>query len=125
MSKRCTKCDESLPLSSFHRDSRSKDGRRASCAPCVAKSSRARSEAEPVWDPSVTHKTCTKCNLILHIDDFGVARRMMDGRNSRCRVCCSEATAEWQRSDVGRVKHAEAVRRYRERKKWGDSGGSP
>ena len=118
-------CDQDLPASSFHRDARSKDGRRSRCVSCVAGESQKRAESPPIWDSSVTHKTCTRCDLILHVDDFGVARRMRDGRNSRCKACCSEATSEWQRSDMGRVKHAEAVKRYRERKKWGESGGSP
>ena len=80
----------------------------------------------PVVDPSVTHKTCGRCVRVgrgaLHpVDSFGVARRMKDGRNSWCKTCCSEATSDWQRTEVGRLKHIEAVKRYRERKKWGSS----
>jgi hypothetical protein len=91
----------------------------------VSSASKARAESYPVRDLNVTHKACTRCEHTLSVDAFGVARRMRDGLNSRCRACCSEATAEWQRSDVGRVKHAEAVKRYRERRRWGDDGRSP
>ena len=69
--------------------------------------------------PGLTHKECPGCTRTLPLDDFGTARRMKGGKNSRCRECCSAATSRWQRTDVGRKKHVDAVRRYRERKKWG------
>jgi hypothetical protein len=83
-----------------------------------------------VLDPSVTHKSCPRCERLgreslLPIEDFGMARRMLDGKNSWCRVCCSEATGDWQRTDSGREKHADAVRRYRERQKRAPYGANP
>tara|TARA_R100000808_G_scaffold25087_1_gene61634 strand:+ start:7541 stop:7939 length:399 start_codon:yes stop_codon:yes gene_type:complete len=124
--KRCTRCGNTYPLSKFHRDSRGKDGRRSSCAKCVSELSKEASKRPPVVDPDVTHKVCGRCERLgresLHpIESFGIARRMKDGRNSWCKTCCSEATSDWQRTEVGRRKHIEAVKRYRERKKWGSS----
>ena len=100
--KECTSCSKKLPLSSFHRDARSRDGR------------------EPVVDPLMTHKECPRCDRegrpsLLPLGAFGVARRRKDGKNSWCRSCCSEASLAWQKTEVGRLKHIEAVKRYRER----------
>jgi len=120
--KECTLCGDALTEGSFHRDSRAKSGRRSRCAGCVSKESLRRSKLPPVVDPDKTHKVCTKCQLTLPLDSFGVARRMKDGKNSRCRTCCSEATSLWQKTEVGRKKHVEAVQRYRERKRWGGKG---
>lgn len=118
--KACTACSKELPLSSFHRDARSRDGRRSRCSSCI--SSRAREDAlkEPVVDPLMTHKECPRCDRegrpsLLPLRAFGVARRRKDGKNSWCKSCCSEASLAWQKTEVGRIKHIEAVKRYRER----------
>ena len=62
-------------------------------------------------------KGCPRCERVLSVESFGLARRMLDGKNSWCKACCSEATRAWQQTETGRMKHAEAVKRYREKKK--------
>ena len=53
--KRCTKCGEVKPLSGFHRNKSSKDGRHAYCKPCtraaeLARQARRRTEmGEEAW----------------------------------------------------------------------------
>ena len=120
--KPCAGCGSVLSLSLFHKDSRAKDGRRSRCAACVAQTSRANSRKDPVMNPSVTHKVCRRCErlgkeALLPIDEFGIAKRMVDGKYSWCKGCCSEVSGAWLRSESGRRKHIEAVKRYRERQK--------
>ena len=105
-----------LPLSAYHKDSRSKDGRRSRCAVCVSQRSKSASLRDPV-DDGLTEKECTRCNKVLPIESFGIARRRLNGRNSWCRECCSAATREWQRTPQGRLKHIEAVKRYNEKRR--------
>ena len=118
MKKTCSSCRAELPLTSFHRDSRAKDGRRSRCATCVAAASQRAAMEPPVIQPGVTSKTCTRCDKELPLEAFGTASRMKDGKNSWCKKCCSEATRAWQQTESGRAKHAEAVKRYRARKRW-------
>lgn len=120
--KACTLCTKTLPLSLFHKDSRSKDGRRSRCAKCISKMSSEDSKKPPVLDASVREKECPRCKRMnrksMHsLDDFGLARRRKDGKNSWCRQCCSEASGAWQRTEGGRLRHIEAVRRYNARRR--------
>ena len=120
--KACTMCGETQPRESFHKDAKARDGRRSRCASCVAKVTSEASKTPPIVDPSVTHKDCPRCVRLdrpaLHpIDGFGVANRRKDGKNSWCKRCCSEATSEWQRTESGRLKHIEAVKKYNEKRR--------
>jgi len=120
--KSCTTCKKARPLASFHKDSRSKDGRRSRCSACVSARAKLDSKRPPVIDGGVTHLICPRCVSAgrdgrLPLSDFGLARRRRSGKNSWCRQCCSEATCEWQRTDGGRKKHIEAVKRYNAKKR--------
>ena len=121
-SKACTTCGQTLPRAAFHRDGKAMDGRRSRCAACVSRVTAENSKKEPVLDPLVTHKDCPRCERLGRpskhlLKDFGVARRRKDGKNSWCKKCCSEATSEWQRTESGRQKHIESVKRYNEKRR--------
>jgi hypothetical protein len=121
-SKRCTTCNQTLSLDLFHKDSRAKDGHRSRCSSCVSRRAREDSKRPPVIEDDVTHAVCGRCERLgreslLPLSDFGVARRRKSGRNSWCRRCCSDATCEWQRTEGGRKKHIEAVKRYNEKRR--------
>ena len=118
MTKTCTRCLKELPLTSFHKDSRTKDGRRSRCSSCVALSSQEASAKPPVVEPGVFSKQCTRCGEELPLSAFGTASRMRSGKNSWCKRCCSEATRAWQKTEAGKEKHAAAVKRYRARKRY-------
>ena len=81
----------------------------------------------PVVDPSVTHKTCGRCVRIgreaLHpVDSFGRSQAN-EGRQE----LLVQRLAALRPRVIGRgqrwvsLKHIEAVKRYRERRKWGSS----
>lgn len=120
--KACSLCKKTFPLDDFHRDSRSKDGRRSRCSSCISSISKENSKKAPVIADGITHMRCPRCERLgresrLPVDSFGLARRKKTGKNSWCRQCCSEATCEWQKTEEGRRKHIEAVKRYNERKR--------
>ena len=120
--KACSLCKKARPLDDFHRDARSKDGRRSRCSSCISAISKEDSKKAPVIDEALTHMVCPRCERLgresrLSLESFGVARRKKTGKNSWCRQCCSEATCEWQKTEEGRRKHIEAVKRYNERKR--------
>ena len=117
VSKVCTRCRKRLSAELFHRDARSKDGRRSRCAVCTSVASRAASKREPGAQDGGNVKSCARCTRTLPLELFGVARRRLDGKNSWCKECCSRASLAWQRTPEGRVKHAAAVRRYNEKKR--------
>ena len=124
--KACTTCKKTLPRESFHKDAKARDGRRSRCAACVAVLTAENSKKPPVIDPGVTHKNCSRCERLGRpsshlLKDFGVARRRKDGKNSWCKRCCSEATSEWQRTESGRQKHIESVKRYNEKRRRRDT----
>ena len=120
--KTCTVCKKKLSFELFHRDARSKDGRRPRCKRCISACAARDAKKPPEVDPTVTHKCCPRCERLerqsVHpVGEFGVARRRKDGRNSWCRACCTEVSGAWQRTESGRVKHIEAVKRYNEKKR--------
>jgi hypothetical protein len=47
--KRCVGCGETLSVEQFHRDARSRDGRRSRCRSCVAASHVRRRGQQPGW----------------------------------------------------------------------------
>lgn len=111
--KRCGSCNEYKPLSAYHGDSRSSDGKRCYCKDCVsdyhdqrdkseckaqsdawAKENKRRLECNEIEIPSV--KVCLGCNEEKPIEKFGGNVRRKDGHNPKCKDC----TAEWSRSYV-------------------------
>ena len=122
--KACTSCKVVLPLTSFHKESRSRDGHRSKCSSCISTQAKLDSEKAPIVDSSVTHMPCARCKRLgrdwmLPVGDFGVARRRRNGKNSWCKQCCSETTCAWQKTEEGRRRHIEAVKRYNKRKRLG------
>ena len=121
--KACTRCGKVFSAEFFHKDKRSSDGRRTQCKECVSALSKEASLRPPVVAPGVTEKSCSRCKRLgresVHpINDFGIARRRKDGRNSWCKKCCAESSSSWQKTKEGRLKHIEAVKRYNKKKRY-------
>ncbi len=111
-SKRCRECDTTRPLSDFHRNKNSADGRAAVCRPCrlakEAERRRARGVPErPVYDDSPGSKTCRKCKTQKAVAEFRAAPRNADGLQSWCRAC--------QNADSSTKKRAKTAARARKR----------
>lgn len=80
--KPCSKCNQTLPLSSFHRSSRMKDGYRSACKTCRTPEQR-RAKTRTV----VHEKECRMCGKIKSAGDFRKCRRNSDGLYSHCKTC--------------------------------------
>lgn len=94
LTKRCTKCGETRPLSDFVREARRKAGFMARCKTCV-------NSARKVWmktrvalvdsryksvDPA-TPKTCTRCGETKATALFRKDRSYLDARSNWCNEC--------------------------------------
>ncbi|MER7046317.1 endonuclease VII domain-containing protein [Streptomyces jumonjinensis] len=95
-SKRCTGCEQILPLASFAADGNRRDGLQVRCRQCVAEYSavyyRRRREAigktvrEKV-DVPPGRKLCRACGEIKPHSDWHRNARASDGLSTRCKAC--------------------------------------
>jgi hypothetical protein len=68
-----------------------------------------------VADDIVNHKSCTKCRVIKHIDEFGRCRRSKGGRLPLCRACKNAIMLLWRENNPEANRQQQA--RYRARNK--------
>ena len=54
---------------------------------------------------------CTKCNILKPVEDFGISRKQVCGRNTWCKQC----HADYRKTDEGRIKARKKNRLYREK----------
>jgi hypothetical protein len=57
-------------------------------------------------------RTCTRCKRELSLTEFGQTKGGKYGRNSCCRTCCQELSAEYRNRPGSRQKLAESQRRW-------------
>jgi hypothetical protein len=98
--KRCRDCGETKPVSEFWRWSQAKDGLGVYCKPCggirsvaYAARRRERQGLPPVIPkakaPEVPEgmKWCRDCGQVKPLDEFPIATRKANGRNTYCKPC--------------------------------------
>ena len=114
--KRCAKCRERLPLSSFCNDSSRPDGLYTYCRTCSSRALRAICPACRQNVPfsrfdiaadrcksclmSAGEQRCGRCRELKPLGDFYADRRRRSGRYSWCRQCAkptTEQAAKWSR----------------------------
>lgn len=61
-------------------------------------------------------KTCTKCRVEQHLDEFHASRRARDGRRGICKLCALAAARQWYGANKERVAARPRQRAYSE--KW-------
>ena len=105
--KSCCKCNETKPLSEFHLNRRSMDGRHSYCKVCNIRQTRIRNQrekelkaqaraytkqqCEPI---SITEKQCPRCNLTKLAAEFQLISRRTDGLAKCCRDCSKRSLLE-------------------------------
>lgn len=86
--KKCSKCNQILPITEFNKTRKNADGHAYLCRKCAskyAKEHRAKKRANP---PEIApFKTCYICQETLSSDEFGREYRNRDGLKSYCRKC--------------------------------------
>lgn len=78
--KRCSKCKEVLPVSSFKRNAAYTDGYRIKCTDCLE-------PTVPDFPASNGFKRCLTCDKTKEIAAFAKSNEFSDGLASECRVC--------------------------------------
>lgn len=91
--KKCTKCNESKPISEFHRHILKSDGHRAVCKLCRMKPS----TKERIELFSLGLRRCHKCREIKQLAEFSKG-------TTRCKVCLSKDQLHWRKNNQERVK---------------------
>lgn len=114
MDKRCPKCGDALPLDSFPRNRRERDGHGCYCKDCnriVQSEYRARVIARPKVTPE--SKLCARCRVTKSADCFANNITRIDGLSGYCGDCQNAAIAEWKRNNpevVARQSRLDAAR---------------
>lgn len=92
VARRCTRCEQRLPLSSFATRRASRDGLQNWCRLCTsawARESRPRKRAlAPATSPE--HKWCRRCERVKAREQFGPHRGTSDGLQTYCRECFAD-----------------------------------
>lgn len=63
--------------------------------------SRAPKQEPPLAPKIATDKTCLGCRKVLELSSFGTHSAFKDGKNSRCKACCYQATADRRKRNPG------------------------
>lgn len=100
----CPRCHRTLPLDTFGKNARSKDGRQSWCRPCAAAWAREGSPRKLVQGPPVDvgEKWCRRCEQVKRLENFSLHSKMRDGRQTYCRECFADIYRA-KRSDAGFV----------------------
>ncbi|KYK22188.1 hypothetical protein AYK24_08440 [Thermoplasmatales archaeon SG8-52-4] len=97
--KKCSLCNQVLPVSSFYPDDYNKDGYRPYCIECELKKAELntiRWEEERLKSTEVKkEKTCNICNRRLPISQFHKSRKYKDGYWSTCISCNKNRLADY------------------------------
>ncbi|KPI33296.1 HNH endonuclease [Actinobacteria bacterium OV450] len=103
--KTCTRCRAEKPLTEFHRNKRSSDGRHSACKLCRSANPE---RYRPQGAPPPTHKACTRCGEEKPMSAFTTASGT---RTSRCKPCLNQLSKDRQRQNPEKVRAEQ--KRYR------------
>lgn len=88
MIKHCTSCQLEKDINKFHLNKRTKDGYHGHCKSCRAEyTERYYSIIKSYKKINIIVKTCVKCELIKHSNDYHKSRGAIDGLQPRCKAC--------------------------------------
>lgn len=108
-SKCCPQCERTLPVTSFSRSVRAKDGRQSWCKRCNLDAQRVRYQEKKgvvsysdMWRPE--GRRCTRCLEWKAWVDFPRRKGGHRGFGARCKLCVnrSQASARWVNPDQAR-----------------------
>lgn len=93
--KWCKFCETEKPLHEFHNLKRSPDGRNPRCIGCIAEQNRIRIEKQKrELSPTRVCLVCKKEKKTT--EGFSKTPNGPGGYQTRCKECCSEASAKWR-----------------------------
>ena len=97
--KTCTKCKESLPLSSFNKDSSRSAGRAYICKACKRISGGHTARKDVFFSLETEEKECRKCGKILSFSKFSMDAQGLCGRKAQCKICITTARGRTPRKE--------------------------
>ncbi len=135
--KRCPRCSDDKPVSSFHKNGSSRDGLQSYCKACstdvqreyLARNAqalalrRAEKLARPVEPAGV--KQCNKCGEVKSLLCFYARRSTRDGRSTYCAECQKADARAWNAANKERIRArnatayaADPARSRRDHRQW-------
>jgi hypothetical protein len=92
--KRCSKCKQSPPVSSFGKDKNKTDGLTHWCKPCQhASKAESMKRKANTTDPAPTHPRCCRCKQTKERSAFGNDKAAPWGIARQCKQCRTEVRA--------------------------------
>lgn len=106
--KVCTKCQEEKDLELFGKSNRTKDGKQTHCKECKNKQAKIDKEKRtPNIKPENGYKTCSKCKVHKHVDEFYLNSNLSMGVHSECITCSINKVQDWYKNNTEKVKNRE------------------
>lgn len=105
--KTCKICNETKPLTEFHKDKSKADGLNFYCKPCHIAKQKEYMKRPPKgliprqWNKD--GKTCSRCKEIKPVTEFHKSTNYYDGLDKRCKQCSYELHNDWRRNNLGKV----------------------
>ena len=107
LTKVCSRCHRTLPLTEFHRNHTRKDGYQYQCKECqkelaqamYKKREEAKQTEQPVEVPAT--KVCAKCGRELPVENFGHTPKNKNGLKSYCKDCENENCRKYRAKRLG------------------------
>jgi 5-methylcytosine-specific restriction endonuclease McrA len=113
--KVCTQCGESKPLDDFYVKDRATGRRFSWCKACAALRQvdylRRRREGKPPR-PKPTEKACTRCGVVLPVEQFPLKNSRTGWRRSHCPPCDAADDAAYRTANREKIRASDAA--YRE-----------
>jgi len=112
LTKTCTKCNQTKPISEFHKNKKLKDGVNVWCKTCTkdyrksynknTKEKRATKSKQyrdsiknKPKETSISEKHCTYCNQIKPISEFHKRKDTPSGYRSHCKICTNNSNKKF------------------------------
>lgn len=105
LSKKCSKCLQVKPLSSYYRDRRNKDGYYAHCKDCHLKML----GYAKMGKDTIQKKQCGRCGSSKALSEFGVNKSTKSGRESYCKDCKAEYYQEKRKEERSNAKTTKTI----------------
>ena len=115
--KICTKCKEEKELGQFGKSNRTKNGLQNHCKKCLSvQATENKLKRAPNIKPDEGYKTCSKCNVKKHVDEFYLNPNLFMGVHSECITCTKNKVNSWNKDNPEKVK-ARPSRKHKPKEK--------
>lgn len=113
LTKHCSGCGQTKPITEFAKCSRTKDGRFYRCSTCRAKERKMYADRYKANAGTITQRKCAQCEIVKPASDFRAVGLTKSGLDSYCIACRKERhqDAYWSNPDKYRERIKNFLRR--------------